>query len=119
MSSYPSERDLLAALDRGDRLLRECAAGRLTFQDFCAGYDGVYWSFALDGHESDQAGNALLARYASRIAPHRMVAETILANVCSDADAARESYRMAGRFGSTEALARLRLVAADLSDDGA
>ncbi len=115
MSSRPSEIDLLAALERCDQLLRDCAAGRLTFAQFCAEYDNFHWSFALDGHESDPAGQALLAKYACRIAPHEKVAETILANVCSDADALRESYRTAGRFGSAEAIEKLKLIAADLT----
>ncbi|PPJ42859.1 MULTISPECIES: hypothetical protein [unclassified Pseudoxanthomonas] len=115
MNSYPTEIDLLAALDRSDDLVRECAAGHVSFAEFCAEYDNFYWSFALDGHESDQAGQAVLARYAARIALHQTVAETILAKACSDADAANESYRAAGRFGSTEAVSRLKLVVAGLS----
>ena len=114
MSSYPTESDLLAALDRSDHLVRECAAGHMSFADFCAEYDNFYWSFALDGHESDQAGQILLAKYAARVALHQTVAETILAKACSDADAAKESYRSAGRFGSTEAVSRLKLVVAGL-----
>ncbi|WAC62287.1 hypothetical protein OVA13_12920 [Pseudoxanthomonas sp. SL93] len=114
MDSYPSESDLVAALDHRDGLVRLCAAGKLSFSDFCDGYDNFYWAYALDGHESDFQGLALLAKYAGRIAPHQVVAETILAKVCDDADATRESYRLAGRFGSAEAIARLKLVAAGL-----
>ena len=114
MNSYPTEIDLLAALDRSDHLVRECAAGHMSFADFCAEYDNFYWSFALDGHESDQAGQILLAKYAARVALHQTVAATILAKACSDADAAKESYRAAGRFGSTEAVSRLKLVVAGL-----
>ena len=114
MKSYPTEIDLLAALDRSDDLVRECATGHLSFADFCAEYDNFYWSFSLDGHESDQVGQAVLAKYATRIALHQRIADTILAKLCSDTDAVRESYRAAGRFGSTEAVARLKLVAAGL-----
>ena len=38
----------------------------------------------------------------------------MLANVCSDADAAQESYRVSGRFDSAEAVARLKLLAVQL-----
>lgn len=114
MDSYPSETDLIAVLDRGDQLVRQCASGRLSFEDFCAKYNNLYWSHALDGHESDQSGLTVLAKHAVRIAPHRTVAEAILAKVCSDSDAARASYRAAGRFGSTEAVTRLKLVATAL-----
>lgn len=114
MDSYPAEKDLLAELDRCDQLIRACASGRLPLADFRAAYNDFYWSFALDGHESDQVGQALLAKYASRIAPHKMVAEAILAKVCSDTDAVHESYLAAGRFGSAEAVRRLKLVAEGL-----
>jgi len=63
---------------------------------------------------SDTAGSAVLARYSERIVPHEVVAETILSKVCADADAATGSYRAADRFGSTEAVARLKLVAEGL-----
>ncbi len=114
MESYPSEQDLLAALDRGDELVRLCASGRLSFAEFCERYDNLYWVYAMDGHEANTEGRAVLTKYASRIAPHRAVAE-ILGMVCSDPDADTEAYRRAGRFGSSEAVARLTLVASGLS----
>lgn len=115
MASYPSEQDLRAALDRGDELVRLCASGRLSFAEFCERYDNLYWVYAMDGHEANTAGMAVLTKYALRIAPHRVVAEDILGNVCSDADASTDAYRQAGRFGSSEAVARLKLVASGLS----
>ncbi|GGD41886.1 hypothetical protein [Pseudoxanthomonas indica] len=113
MQGYPSEPELLAALDRGDELIRLCAAGELPFQAFVLAYDNLYWSYALDGHESDSAGAALLVKYAARIEPHRVVAESILSKVCTDADAAQDGFRAAGRFGSKEATARLATIAAE------
>lgn len=95
--------------------MRACVSGTISFADFCAEYDNFYWSFGLDGHESDQAGQAVLAKYAARIALHQEVADTILAKLCSESDAAKESYRTAERLGSTEAIARLKLIAAALS----
>ena len=95
-------------------MVRLCAAGDLSFSDFCVAYNSLYWSFPLDGHESDPAGLAVLAKHAERIAPHQAVAETILSRVCADNDADTDSYRVAGRFGSTEAIKRLKLVAAGL-----
>jgi len=114
MNSYPSESQLVAALDRHDEIVRLCAAERLTFWDFCAAYDNFYWSYALDGHESDSAGRAVLDKLATRIAPHQELAETVLAHVCSDTHAEQGSYGKAGRFGPEHALVRLKLVAAGL-----
>jgi hypothetical protein len=114
MNSYPSESQLIAALDHHDELVRLCAAGRLLFWDFCAAYDNFYWAYALDGHESDPAGQAVLESLAARIAPHQELAETVLAHVCSDTHADKGSYGKAGRFGPEEAMVRLTLVAAGL-----
>jgi len=114
MDMYSSEPELVAALDHHDELVRLCAAGRLPFWDFCAAYDNFYWAYALDGHESDPAGQAVLDKLADRIAPHRNLAETILANACSDTDADKGSYGRPGRFGPDEAVIRLKLVAAGL-----
>lgn len=114
MDSYPSESQLVAALDHHDELVRQCAAGRLPFWDFCAAYDNFYWAYALDGHESDPAGLAVLDKFAARIAPHQELAETVLAHACSDTRPDKGSYGRAGRFGPEEALVRLKLVAAGL-----
>lgn len=112
MVSYPAESDLIVELDRGDELVRLCASGELTFEDFSVQYDSFYWSAALDGHESDDIGRSLLAKYSGRIALHREVAETVLARVCSASDAEKDDYRGAGRFGPAEAVVRLRVLAA-------
>ncbi|GAB3358472.1 hypothetical protein [Lysobacter tyrosinilyticus] len=114
MDSYPSESQLVAALHHHDELVRLCAAGRLPFWDFCAAYDNFYWAYALDGHESDPAGLAVLDKFAARIAPHRELADTVLAYVCSDAHADKGSYGKPGHFGPEEAVVRLKLVAAGL-----
>lgn len=114
MDTFPSESELVVALDHHDELVRQCAAGRLAFWDFCAAYDNFYWAYALDGHESDAAGLAVLNKLAGRIAPHQELAETILANVCSDTHADAGSYGRPGRFGPEEAVARLKFVAAGL-----
>ena len=114
MAMHPSESELVAALDHHDELVRLCAAGRLPFWDFCSAYDNFYWAYALDGHEADAPGQAVLDKFADRIAPHRDLAETILAKVCSDTDAENGSYGRAGRFGPAEALVRLKLVAEGL-----
>lgn len=114
MDTYTSESELVAALDHYDELVRLCADGHLSFWDFCAAYDSFYWEYALDGHESDPAGQTMLDKLAARIAPHQELAETVLAHVCSDTDAAKGSYGKAGRFGPAEAMVRLKLVAAGL-----
>jgi hypothetical protein len=119
MNMHPLESELIAALDHHDELVRLCAAGRLPFWDFCAAYDNFYWAYALDGHESDPAGQAVLDKLSDRIAPHRDLAEAVLANACSDHDADKGSYGRSGRFGPGEAVIRLKVVAAGLLRDEA
>lgn len=100
----------MAELERHDDLVRKCAAGRMSFEDFSEQYNDFYAFYALDGHESDPEERALLAKYEARIQPHEFIAYEILGRICSDADSELESYKMAGRFGSQEAVQRLKQV---------
>jgi hypothetical protein len=64
----------------------------------------------LHGPESDEEERRLLQKHHARIEPHRLIFDEILRQVCSDEDAALESYKQAGRFGSEEALRLLKNV---------
>jgi hypothetical protein len=110
MVIFSSESDLLATVARYSAMVQQCIVGQLSFQDFCELYDNFFMSYALDGHESDEEERLLLAKYDSLIEPHRRITSEILANMCSDRDAELESYKGAGRFGSAQALERLRNV---------
>ncbi|MDP3272716.1 hypothetical protein [Limnobacter sp.] len=101
---------MIQKLDEHDSLVRRCVSGELPFGEFCDRYNDFYPFYALDGHESDEEERALLEKYAARIEPHRVIAEDILARLCSEADAEREIYRRAGRFGMQEALRRLTML---------
>src|ERR1700736_1192823 len=107
MQMFKSEADLLHELSIHVDLVRQCASGQLSFDRFCERYRDFYAFYALDGHESDEEERLLLQKHAARIEPHRIVAEEILCQVCSVADAGRETYQRAGRFGPAEAVARL------------
>lgn len=104
---FESEEDLLGALDRHDDLVRQCAAGSLSFDEFCEIYNDFYAFYALDGHESDLEEQALFEKHEQRIRPHEFIAYQILGRVCADAEAELESYRRAGRFGSRVAIQML------------
>ena len=110
MVIFQSEADLLNVISAHSDLVRRCLAGDLSFSAFCDQYNDFYAYYALDGHESDDEERALLLKYAHLIEPHRVIACDILGRVCSDADATLESYKQAGRFGSSDALERLRNV---------
>lgn len=110
MVIFQSEADLLNAIAAHDGLVKQCVSGHLTFLLFCEQYRNFYAYYALDGHESDDEERALLLKYDHLIEPHRVIAYEILGRVCSDADALLDSHKQSGRFGSVEALERLKNV---------
>jgi hypothetical protein len=103
------ETELLSTLDEHDQMVRDCAAGQLSFQDFLGKYDNFYLVYALDGHESETNEQKLFQKYENRIAPHREVSE-MLEYLCSDIDAVKDVYIQANRFGSEEAVRRLKQI---------
>lgn len=107
---FESEADLLQIIEKHDALIHRCVNGEFGFWEFCVEYDDFYVSYALDGHESDANERTLLKKHEEKIAPHRTISFEILGLVCSDADAERECYSSQGRFGSGEAVRRLRNV---------
>ncbi len=110
MLMFESEAALLEALALHDDLVRQCTSGRLSFDEFCEKYNDFYAVYALDGHESDIDERQLLEKHEARIEPHRTIAQDILGQLCADENADLETYKLAGRFGSVEALKRLRLI---------
>lgn len=110
MVIFESELDLIDSLDHHDALVHQCASGERSFDDFCTEYHDYYAYYALDGHESDEEERTLLKKHERRIEVHRIIAEEILGGVCSDEDAQLEICQRAGRFGSVEAIRKLREV---------
>ncbi len=108
MVIFESESDLLQTVDKYDALVLACISGEIDFGSFCDEYNSFYWRCALDGHESDDEECALFEKYEDRIEPHRIIAHEILARLCTEKDAELESYQTVGRFGSAEALKRLK-----------
>ena len=107
---FESEEDFLSALDKHDRLIRQCADGIVSFQDFLVKYEYFYGYYALDGHESDESELRMFEKYEERIKPHEELGTEIFLQLCDDNDALKDSYIKAGRFGSDEGLRRLRIV---------
>ena len=108
MVIFKSEEELLHVLSVHDKYVYECASGELGFNDFCEKYNNFYFYYALDGHESDEEEYELLVKHIERIELHEKIAFEILGRVCADEDAEKQNYIDAGRFGSVEAVNRLK-----------
>lgn len=87
MPSDMTRDDFIHVLDYHDDLVRQFASGALKFDEFVSLYDNFYESFALDGHESDEAELQLFADLRSRITPHEAIWSTILSQPLASADA--------------------------------
>lgn len=107
------EAELLAALDAHDLLLRRCALGEMTYPQFEAEYDCFSQRWALDGHESDTAAQAMLAQHAARILVHRRVWEEVLVRATSEDLSRLPQSRKTGFLGPAEAQHHLRAIALD------
>jgi hypothetical protein len=101
---------LLEALDHHDRLLLMCASGDLLFPAFLERYDNFYWSYALDGHDSDSARRKELESLTRRIAPHRMVAESVLGKIHLGGDLSTQEPLRIDRVDAIDAVNRIREI---------
>lgn len=106
---FASEAELLAVLDRADALIAACIDGTLDFPPFHSQLGLLYSYQALDGHESDEAERGMLARHGARIAWIECVLQEV-EGVCPDEGAMDEANVKAGRFGTGEALRRIRAL---------
>jgi hypothetical protein len=107
MVIFTSEAELVEVLDKADAMIAACADGTLDFRAFHQQLGYLHGYYALDGHESDAEERTILERYAGRIAWIERVLEEV-GEVCADEDATKDAYIKAGRFGTAEALRRLR-----------
>jgi hypothetical protein len=110
MVIFASESELLEVLDRADAMIAACVDGSLGVRDLLDQLGHLHGYHALDGHESDEEELALFARHRARIGwIERALGE--IGEICADDDALKDAYIKAGRFGSAEALRRLRSLA--------
>jgi hypothetical protein len=107
MVIFTSEKDFFEVIEKHNQLVFQCVSGMISFSDFCEIYNNFYVFYALDGHESDEEEQAIFQKYDYLIEPHRLITYEILSKLCADEDEECEIYRMAGFFGSNEALKRL------------
>ena len=107
MVIFASESELVEVLDSADSMIAACVAGSVDIREFINQLGHLHGYHALDGHESDEEERALLKRHSARIEWIEHVLEEI-GGICADVDAPKEAYIKAGRFGSAEALRRLR-----------
>jgi len=109
-----NEFELQHALNHHDALVTRCACGELPFEAFVADYDNFFVRWALDGHESCSAEQAMLHHYAARIRVHQRIWEEVLCCLTSEELACAPASRAAAFIGPRAALARLRDIAASV-----
>lgn len=107
-----TEPELLALLDIHDRLLKSCLVGDISIEQFVEHYDKFPESFALDGHESSKADQAMLEKHGDRVRFHYGVLDC-LRGLCSEEEAELTKHLEAGRFGRAEAFRRLHAFCRD------
>ena len=115
MESFPTEAQVILALEQLDRSLALCLQDVISIDAFCDALGEYYWEHALDGHEADAEGRAMLEAYGPRIARYSAI-NNIVCRICSETDAAREIYIQAGRINAAEALVRLKHFVHGLED---
>jgi hypothetical protein len=94
-------------LTEGTRLVRDAAAGSLSIGEFMRRYNDFYYYNALDGHEEDEEGKELLARFADAVSLHRQVQEDIVDKIYLGDPSRIGEFKAAGRIDAQEALERL------------
>jgi hypothetical protein len=107
MVIFDSESEIIGVLEKMEGIVRACIEGEIELRPAISEVGRLHGYYALDGHESDEEETQLLARYRSRIEWLEAAMEEV-GGLCAEADATKEAYIRAGRFGEAEALRRLR-----------
>ncbi|MFN0245334.1 MAG: hypothetical protein ACKV2T_00415 [Kofleriaceae bacterium] len=102
-----SEEEVLEALDQHDAIVAACARGELPWDHFERTYASFYPHYALDGHETDGEGKAVLDRHVDRIELHRKIWDEVLTKLTLD----EHVGVYPGFIGAEEAQRRLRDLA--------
>lgn len=107
MVIFESESEIITILEKMEGLVQSCVDGVIALRPAISEVGSLYGCYALDGHESDEEEIQLLARHRSRIEWLEAAMDQV-GGLCAEADATKEAYILAGRFGEAEALRRLR-----------
>jgi len=102
-----TENLLMEILTEGTRLVRDAAAALLPIREFIERYNNFYYYNALDGHEEDEEGKELLARFANAVSLHQEVQEDIVDKIYLGEPSRIDEFKAAGRIDPQEALERL------------
>jgi hypothetical protein len=101
---------IYAVLDAHDALVRDCAAGRLTFGEFLGAYGEFPRGYGLEeGENAEESGVLRLLR--KRLAFHRQVAG-VISGIGETAKLGSVEYNGVGEFLPAVGLIRLRELVA-------
>ncbi len=100
---YKSKVEVEQILDELDALVNKCIDGKLSFESFLSEYGYPMGYYALDGHESDEAGKYILDSLADRISLHSEITEHVLHKVCTAEQARDPAYKNSSLMTPSEA----------------
>ena len=109
---YESKVELEQILDELDALVKKCIDGKLSFESFLSEYGYPMGYYALDGHESDEAGKSILDSFAARISLHSKITDHVLHKVCTAEQARDPAYKNSSRITPSEAFPIFKKVVA-------
>ena len=107
MIIFDSESDLVNTLQKQFYVVADFAEGRIPCDEFDQKYNSFYYSYALDGHESDEEEKLLLQKYSDKIDFYEKLS-SIICGICSDEDFLKEIYINTGRYSSEVALLKIK-----------
>lgn len=96
-------------------MVRQLYLKEITLEAFLVAYDDFYDQYALDGHEADETGKAILQRFERQICLHLRIRDEILYRLTSSDFASNPEYAALGFIGPSEAETLIRQVFADWS----
>src|ERR1035437_8398563 len=108
MTILESEQELKTLIEQKKELLQKVVNDQISIDSFYKEYDSFYWTYVLDGHESDGEERELLLKYDSEIELFRIVEEEIFSRICSDEDSKSEIYIKHGRISKKKAIEELK-----------
>ena len=108
MIMFENEEGLKALIEQKKNLLWQVLNDEIQIDTFFMKYDSFYFTYALDGHESDEEEKDLLLKYSTEIEIFRKIELEIFCRICSDEDSQKEIYVQNDRISKSQAIGEIK-----------